>query len=101
MAEENRLNDECKKFNIEESASDVAMHGVIKDVVKLLELLKNASAYWSFAKSVEREQIMRVIFSKLSLSENTMQFTVKKGFAPLQSRLLVVGEPIVPRMAHY
>lgn len=93
MIEENRLNDELKKFNVQELASDAAMNEVIKDIVKLSELLRNASAYWSFAKSAEREQIMRVIFSELSLSENTMQFKVKKGFAPFQSRLLVVGDP--------
>ena len=93
LQEENTLQTELAKLQSEERTSDVVMHEVVKDVVKLSELLRNASAYWSFAKSAEREQIMRVIFSELSLSENTMQFKVKKGFAPFQSRLLVVGDP--------
>ena len=93
LQEENALQSELAKFQSEERTSDATMHEVIKDVVKLSELLKNASAYWSFANSAEREQIMRVIFSELLLSENTLQFKVKKGFKPFETRLLVVGDP--------
>lgn len=93
LEEENRLNAELKDLQGEEQASDEAMHEVIKDVIKLSELIKDGSAYWSFANSQEKEQIMRVIFSELSLSENTLQFKAKKGFIPFQTRLLVVGDP--------
>ncbi len=93
LEEENRLQAELNTLQIDEQVSDEAMHNVIKDVVKLSELLKNAAAYWSFANSAEREQIMRVIFSELFFSENTLQFKVKKGFMSFQSRLLVEGDP--------
>ena len=92
LEEENRLQAELNTLQLDEQVSDQAMHKVIKDVVKLSELLKNAAAYWSFANSAEREQIMRVIFSELFLSENTLQFKVKKGFMSFQSRLLVMGD---------
>ena len=93
LEEENRLHGELTKLQREEQTSDEAMHEVIKDIVKISELLKDSAAYWSFAHSHEKEQIMRVIFSELSLSENTLQFKVKKGFVSFQSRLLVEGDP--------
>ena len=93
LEEENRLHTELTALQGEEQTSDQAMHEVIKEIIKLSELLKDAAATWSFANSTEREQIMRVIFSELSLSENTLQYKVKKGFTPFQSRLLVVGDP--------
>ena len=65
------------------------MHEVIKDIVKISELLKDSAAYWSFANSTEREQIMRVIFSELSLSENTLQFKVKKDLFPFNRDFLL------------
>ncbi len=93
LAEENKLNDELKALQGEEQASDEAMHEVIKDILKLSELIKDGAGYWSFANSQEKEEIMRVIFSELYLSENTLQFKVKKGFIPFETRLLVVGDP--------
>jgi hypothetical protein len=92
LEEENRLHGELTKLQGEEQTSDEAMHEVIKDIVKISELLKDNAAYWSFANSHEKEQIMRVIFSELSLSENTLQFKVKKGFVSFQTRLLVDGD---------
>jgi hypothetical protein len=75
LEEENRLHGELTKLQGEEQTSDEAMHEVIKDIVKISELLKDSAVYWSFANSHEKEQIMRVIFSELLLSENTLQFT--------------------------
>ncbi len=93
LAEENKLNAELKGLQGEEQASDEAMHEVIKDILKLSELIKDGAGYWSYANSQEKEEIMRVIFSELYLSENTLQFKVKKGFIPFETRLLVVGDP--------
>lgn len=93
LAEENKLNDELKALQGEEQASDEAMHEVIKDILKLSELVKNVAPYYQFAKPHEKEQIVRVIFSELSLSQNTLQFKCKKGFECFENRFLAVCDP--------
>lgn len=91
--EEKRLSQELASLQVVEQTSDEAMHGVIKDIQKLSELLKHGSAHYSFAKSDEKANMIHVIFSELSLSENTVTYKVKKGFKHLESRLANVCDP--------
>ncbi len=92
IEEETRLNTELTSLQNAEQASDTAMHEVIKDVIKLSELLENVAVYWSFANSYEKEKIIRIIFSELLFSENTLNYKVKKGFIPFENRLNAVGD---------
>ncbi len=69
------------------------MAETIKDVVKLSELLANAAAIYDLAKPQEKEQIIRVIFSELTLTENTLQYKCKKGFVALQNRFIPNCDP--------
>ena len=65
----------------------------VNDVIKLSELLKNTLPYYSFANPNEKDKIIRVIFSELIVSDNTLQYKCKKGFQSLSSRFIAVGDP--------
>lgn len=93
IEEEEKLNDELSELQNAEQASDVAMHETMKEVQKLSELIKNVAVYYQFAKPHEKEQIVRVIFSELYISQDTLQFKVKKGFEAFENRLLAVCDP--------
>ncbi len=69
------------------------MNAVIKDVVKLSELLESGYNWYSFANSQEKQEIIKIIFSELSLSENTLQYKCKNGFKALESRFVSECDP--------
>lgn len=93
LEEESKLNSELLTIQNEEQVSDVSMHEVVKDLVTLSELLKDAELYYSLAETEEKEQIARVIFSELSLSENTLKYQCRNGFKALESRFTHSGDP--------
>lgn len=93
LAEEDKLSTELNSLQTAEQTSDEAMHEVVKDVLKLSELLKDGSAYYSFADSTEKTKIIHIIFSELSLSGDTVQYKLKKGFKPFETRLANLGDP--------
>ena len=89
FANENaQLNAEIAALRTKEDTSDVAMEDVVKDVVKLSELLKHARIQYNFANSEEKDAITRLIFSEFLISQNTFNYKCRKGFVPLQNRLL-------------
>ena len=90
IEEEEKLNDELSELQNAEQASDVAMHETMKEVQKLSELIKNVAIYYQFAKPHEKEQIVRVIFSELYISQDTLQFKVKKGFEAFENRFVAL-----------
>lgn len=57
LEEEGKLNSELTLLQNEEQASDVSMHEVVKDVVKLSELLRGGMKYWALTNSQERESL--------------------------------------------
>lgn len=93
IEEEVKLNDELSELQNAEQASDVAMHETMKEVQKLSELIKNVAIYYQFAKPHEKEQIVRVIFSELYISQDTLQFKVKKGFEAFENRFVALCDP--------
>ena len=93
VAEETKLDSELSLLQNEEQASDIAMHETMKEVQKLSELVKNVALYYQFAKPHEKEQIVRVIFSELSIAQDVLQFKVKKGFEAFENRFLAICDP--------
>lgn len=93
IEEEDKLNAELIDLQDKEQVSDVAMHETMKDVQKLSELVKEVVPYYSFAKPHEKEAIVRIIFSELYLSENTLQYKCKTAFECLENRLHTLGDP--------
>lgn len=92
-AEKAGLNVELVALSEAEIVSDVSMQETVQEVVKLSELLKNAATYYSFANPQEKEQIIRVIFSELTLTEETLDYKCKKGFQSLASRFVASCDP--------
>jgi site-specific DNA recombinase len=93
LQEETTLNDELAALQEKEIISDLSMQAVMADILKLSELLKIGSGSYSFAKSHEKEQIIKLICSELYFSENTLQFKCKNGFRALENRNLLVCDP--------
>ncbi len=93
LREENYLDSELVKLQIAESISDESMHETIKDVLKLSELLKTVSLQYKFADWHEKEEIIKLIFSELYFSENTLQYKCKPGFKPFENRLVPFCDP--------
>ena len=93
VAEEARLSLELATLCEEEVVSDASMRETVKDIIILSELLKNAAVVYDLAKPHEKERILRVIFSELTLSKSTLDYKCKKGFAALQSRFVASCDP--------
>lgn len=86
--EETRLTGELSELQEQEQVFDLSMHEVIKDVIYLSELLKDLYLYYQKAKSPEKEEITKKLFSELWLSENSLQCKCKNGLQALESRLI-------------
>ena len=86
-SEEASLNLNLKSLCEDGGASNVSMTETIKDVMKLSELLKDTIPQYSLANPKEKEQILKVIFSELTLSGTDLKFKTKNGFQSLESRL--------------
>lgn len=95
LEEELKLNQVLEKLCDEEQASDVAMHEVIKDLVLLSELLKNAYLFYYSAEPNEKKRIIQTVFSELNLCGDTLKYNTKNGFRLLQSRFMSLGEGCV------
>jgi DNA invertase Pin-like site-specific DNA recombinase len=93
LQEENNLSAELSTLQDTEIISDLSMQAVMEDVLKLSELLKIGSTYYSFAKSKEKERLIKIILSELSISENRLQYKCKNGFKALESRFLSICDP--------
>jgi site-specific DNA recombinase len=87
VSEETRLENEIKDLIVEEHTSEIAMQETMKDVFKLSELLKNLIPYWEYANPHQKEGILRIIFSELSIYENNLYYQVTLAFKPFETRL--------------
>ena len=90
------LNSLQKKYDAlheEEAISEEAMREVIKEVITLSELIRNVVPVYDFANPHEKEKIIRVIFSELSISQNVLQYKLKKGFETFDKQLSVFCGP--------
>ncbi len=93
VAEETKLSSDLLALQNDEQISDIAMHETMKEVQKLSELVKNVAPYYQFAKPHEKERIVRIIFSELSVSQNTLNYKCKKGFECFENRFLAICDP--------
>jgi site-specific DNA recombinase len=94
VEQENSLNKRLAHMSTTNNDWSVtSMHEAVQDLIKLSELLKTLVGYYSFGNSREKEQIVRNIFSELSVFGNTLINKCKRGFQPLQARLIPVCDP--------
>ena len=93
LAENDKLTTELNLLLGQEAASDASMAEVIKEAIKLSELLDSVAAIYDSAKSTDREIIIRKVFSELTYSNNMLQFKCKNSLRLMQSRLLPTYDP--------
>ncbi len=85
-AEESKIDDEISKLMTEEQVSEEAMRATIKEVRTISELLKNVTAQWDFADLYEKEEITKIMFSELLVSENRLEYKLTIGMKPFENR---------------
>lgn len=90
LGEEERLLNEITIIQDEEQASDIAMHEVMKEVVKISELLRDIKPLYENGRPSEKEAIIKTIFSELTISNNTLQYKCKNAFKAFENRLLPI-----------
>lgn len=93
LEEETKLSDELNSLQKNEQVSDIAMHETMKEVFKLSELVKNVAVYYKFANPYEKEKIIRIIFSELYVTKNTLNYKCQKGFECFEDRLKAICDP--------
>lgn len=93
VEEKERLEGEYDDLHDEEAVSEEAMRELIKEVTLLSELIKNVVPVYDFATPQEKEQIIKVIFSELYISHNTLKYKVKKGFKTFDKRISTLCGP--------
>jgi hypothetical protein len=94
VAEEATLNFELDALKQEEDTSDISIRQTVRDVVSLSELLKNVAISYENASPHEKDKIVRLIFSELTLSENTLNYKCRAGLTTLARRFIPRDKPI-------
>lgn len=84
IQEESKLMERLQNLHNEENASDIAIDEVVKDLVILSELLKDAYLYYYYALPFEKEELMQKVFSELNLFDDTLTYKAKNGFKLLE-----------------
>lgn len=69
-----------------ELSEDDSIQVEMKDIIQLSELLKKLYLYYEKANPHEKDKIMRILFSELTLSGNSLKYKCKSGFMALQNR---------------
>jgi site-specific DNA recombinase len=91
IAEKERLQRQIEKFRFTEEVSDQAMMETIKEVSKLSELLKTLVFQSEIPKPHEKEGIIRIMFSELSIFNNVLLYKANPEFKPFENRFIRSG----------
>ncbi len=86
LLEESKVQGELNILMQKEQISEEAMSEVVKEVIKLSELIQNAYVCYQNGDSREKEEIIRIIFSEFSYSQKGLFYKCKNGFTALSSR---------------
>ncbi len=93
LEEEAKLTTELNQLLTQEAASDASMSQIIKEAIKLSELLDDVAIVYDLAESPEKEVIVRGIFSELTLTNKTLSFQCKNAFKALEERFSPTCDP--------
>lgn len=93
MEERDRLEAELDELQDKEQISETAMRDMMKDILRLSELLNTASTLYKLAKPREKEEIAKRVFSELRMAENTLEFSLQTGLEPFENRILAFSAP--------
>ncbi len=92
LVEESRINKALGELHAHEESLDVSMHEVIKDVVLLSEMLINAGVYYFLANPSEKAEIIKKVFSEITISGNTLKYKARNGFKVLETKEILLGD---------
>lgn len=87
IAEERKLENAISNITNVEHVSVAEIQETVQNVYKLSELLKDFIPQWEYANSYEKQDLLKIMFSELSVSENTLDYKVTKGLVPIKSRM--------------
>lgn len=93
VAEEERLLREQAEMGEEMSIPDIDLREAMADATKLSELLKRLTLYYEEAISPDKEDIVRCLFSELTMSDQTLAYSLKSEFQVLEKRDVVSSAP--------
>lgn len=93
VAEEQRLLREQVGADTEETVTDADVRGTIADATKLSELLNHLTLYYDEAYSPEKEDIIRCLFSELTMSGNSFDYSLRSEFRAVRKRDVVFCAP--------
>ena len=78
----------------------IAMHETMQEVKILSELIKILIPQYDLMKPQEKEKIVRIMFSELYVSQNTLGYKCKKGFECFENRFVPYSGPYRTRTCH-
>lgn len=93
IEEEERLLRELNDTNQREMISQEALHETVKDAIKLSELLNDLVVNYVCANSTEKAEIVRFLFSELTMSEDTFGCRLKNEYRALKRHGVLSSAP--------
>ncbi len=88
VEEETRVQNELIIAKTKEEVTDMSIAQTLRNVLKLSELLKNLTNLYDFGDLYEKERIIKLVFSELTILQNDVMYQCKNGFSVLQNRLV-------------
>lgn len=92
VEEEENINQELNKIEEAKSSPEASLHETVEEVIELSERLKNLYFYYEKANSHNKEKIIKIIFSELTVFENELKYKGKNGFQALENRFVPLGD---------
>ncbi len=93
VIEEDSLRRQLVAMEEANNLSGAEIREEIDRLLKLSELIKSLCFYYENANSHEKEQVIKILFSELTLSETGLKFKCKSGIAAVESRFIVSSAP--------
>jgi len=93
VAEEESLNKQLRVMEDTALPSAEEISENVSNLLNLSELLNNLYFYYEKANPDEREKITRILFSELTLSENSLKYKCTEGFKVFENRFIVSCAP--------
>lgn len=93
LEEETKLSNELSILEEKEEISGMAIQETLQEVKKLSELLKILIPQYDLMEPLEKEKIIRIMFSELDVSQNILNYKCKRGFECFENRFVPLGGP--------
>ena len=93
LEEQQKLEAELDAVSHSECVSEVSMREMVKDVLKISELLNNLTELYGLANAREKARIVKILCSELLVDENTTNLKPQVAIKPLfEAKVLLCAE---------